>query len=58
MHFKSLPKDDPLSDLNSSTILDESSISIIQSLPKQLSSTHFGKALLIGPLNADHNKCI
>ena len=42
MHFKSLPKDDP----------------ITQSLPKQLSSSHFGKALLIGPLNADRNNCI
>ena len=58
MHFKSLPKDDPLSDLKSSTILNESSISIIQSSPKQLSSSHFGKALLIGPLNADRNNCI
>ena len=58
MHFKSLPKDDPLSDLNSSTILNESSISIIQSSPKQLGSSHFGKALLIGPLNADRNNCI
>ena len=58
MHFKSLPKDDPLSDLNSSTILNESSISIIQSSPKQLSNSHFGKALLIGPLNADRNNYI
>ena len=51
MHFKSLLKGDPINDLNSSTILGKFSISLIQFLPKQLSSSHFGKALLIGPLN-------